>query len=282
MIARRPIDAPAYTTAPQQTVTSCSSTSDLISPPAALDPGRRRGRLPSTAPSSITQRSPTSVPLWMTAAAPITVPAPIRAPSWITVPCPIETESSTTAPGSTYALSATTKLGLPPERRRLLERTLQRLENADDPQATLAVGARLLAAADAFQEVLALQPQRLDVRDPGAEDVSTAGDVLAVAASVLVESLVIDGQLAFERHVVERRHPPRAHDREAAVLVGIQPRQVQMRREPGRKAHEAEHHVLDPRPQVRLAVREDLPRLLAREVQQDRDIVRTEAPQSVL
>ena len=67
---------------------------------------------------------------------------------------------------------------------------------------------RLLAGPGALDEVLALDAQRLDVGDPRREDVPAAGDVLAVAAGVLVKALVVDGQLALELHVVEGRHPP--------------------------------------------------------------------------
>ena len=92
------------------------------------------------------------------------------------------------------------------------------------------------------------------VGDPRREDVAAARDVLAVAARVLVEALVVDGQLALELHVVEGRHPPRADDREAPLLVRIEPRQMQVRGQPGREAQEAEDHVLDAVADVGLAV----------------------------
>src|SRR5205807_4003336 len=79
---------------------------------------------------------------------------------------------------------------------RLPERALERFEHAHHAQAAVAVGARRPSGSDALDEVLALEPQRLDVGDPRAEDVSAASDVLAVAAGVLVEALVVDGQLA--------------------------------------------------------------------------------------
>ena len=63
---------------------------------------------------------------------------------------------------------------------------------------------------------------------PRAPDVARAGDVLAVGLGALVEALVVDGDLALERHVVERRHALRADDREAALLVRVQPREVQV------------------------------------------------------
>ena len=47
----------------------------------------------------------------------------------------------------------------------LLERSLQRLEHAHDAQPALGPRARLLAVADALDEVAALDPQRLLVRD---------------------------------------------------------------------------------------------------------------------
>src|SRR5512133_3260005 len=87
---------------------------------------------------------------------------------------------------------------------------LKLLEHPHHAQAALAVGARDRAVAHAVDEVAALQPQRLVVGDDRAPDVARARDVLAVVAVVLLEALVVDGQLALDRHVVEGRHPPRA------------------------------------------------------------------------
>ena len=111
-------------------------------------------------------------------------------------------------------------------------------------QAALAVRARRLAVAHALDEVPALQPQRLIVGHHRAPDVARSRDVLAVVAVVLLEALVVDGQLALERHVVEGRHPARADDREAPLLVRVEPRQVQVRREAGGEAQVAEDDVL--------------------------------------
>src|SRR3981081_3825495 len=91
-------------TAPTQTVTPDSSTSGASSPPAALDPGRSRGRFPSTAFSSTRHRSPISVPAWTTAPTPMLVSGPISpadaitAPISITAPDPIDAPEPITAP----------------------------------------------------------------------------------------------------------------------------------------------------------------------------------------
>src|SRR3954454_5484184 len=119
---------------------------------------------------------------------------------------------------------------------RLVERGLQAFQNADHPQTRPAVRARRATVAHAAHEVLALQAQRLAVADRRAPDVAGAGDVLAVGARALVEALVVDGDLALDVHVVERRHPLGADHGEAALLVRVQPRQVQVRGEPGREA----------------------------------------------
>ena len=50
-----------------------------------------------------------------------------------------------------------------------------------------------------------------------------------------------------------------------------------MRRDPGGEAQEREHDVLDARARVRLAAGLDEVRVLAREVQHDRDVVRARA-----
>jgi hypothetical protein len=81
---------------------------------------------------------------------------------------------------------------------------------------------------DALHELRALDPERLDVRDRRGEDVPGPGDVLAGARGVLVEALVEDLKLALDRHVIGRGHPARAHHCEAALLVWIEPAQMQM------------------------------------------------------
>src|SRR5581483_2433712 len=90
---------------------------------------------------------------------------------------------------------------------RTLEGPLQRLEDPHHPQSALAVGQWPLAVANTRDEVLALEAQRLDICDSRAVAPPGAGDVLAVAVRVFIEPLVIDGELALERHVVEGRHP---------------------------------------------------------------------------
>src|SRR5947199_3386466 len=85
MTAPAQIREPAYTSAPQHTVTPASITSGPSSAPAALEPARRRGRLPSTAPDSTRQ------------------PAPSATPSLITAPGATSTSSASLAPLDTKA-----------------------------------------------------------------------------------------------------------------------------------------------------------------------------------
>src|SRR6185295_5668055 len=92
------------------------------------------------------------------------------------------------------------RASLPPGRVQVL---LERRKHPDHPQARRAVRTRRRPGADALDEMLALDPQRLAVGDPRAVDVARAGDVLAVGVRVLVEALVVDGDLALELHVVE-------------------------------------------------------------------------------
>src|SRR5205807_1826541 len=181
-------------------------------------------------------------------------------PSWITTLPPRTTLSGreTPSPSSSPAPRSDGR-----STRALLERALQRLEHPHDAHAGLDAGARLAALADAVDEVAALDAQRLLVRHARAPHVSGPRDVLAVGLEVLVEALVVDGDLAVDLHVVERGHPARPDDREAALLVRVEPREMHMRREPRREAQVAEHHVLDPVAHVALAVRVYLGRLLA-------------------
>ncbi len=115
-----------------------------------------------------------------------------------------------------------------------------------------------------------------------AADVARAGDVLAVGARALRVALVVDGDLALDVHVVEGRHALGPNDGEAAFLVRVQPREVQVGGEAGREAQEAEDDVLDPLAHVGLAARLDLVRLLLGEVQDHRHVVGAERPERVL
>src|SRR3954468_12023072 len=217
MITRSPMRAPANTTAPLQTVTfSPSSSGGGAGLPAAALERASLGTLPSTTLSSITQPAPMIVPPWTTTFSPKVTPSPMTTPS--------------PSAGSPMRDLATGQLEL----------VLQALEHTHDAQPAGAVGHRRGAVGDAVQEVLALQAQRLGLGDAGRPDVARARDVAG-------DALVVDRDLALQVHVVERRHLLRAHDGEAALLVGIQPAQVQVRAHPRREAHEAEDDVLDSR-----------------------------------
>src|SRR5438034_1374147 len=61
-------------------------------------------------------------------------------------------------------------------------------------------------------EVRAFEPQRLGVRELGAEGVARAGPPLAVRLGRLFRRLVVHGDLVLELHVVEDRHLVAAHD----------------------------------------------------------------------
>src|SRR3954447_8181583 len=205
-IASSPSSAPANTIAPQQTTAPRPSTSGAGASRGALEWRASFGGLPSTAWSWITQPSLTIVPAWMTTCTPIWRPWPSR------------TRSPRNSPGA----SSDGCTLLPPRR---VEARLQPLQHPHDPQPALPVRQRRAAFADARDEVLALDPQRLARRDARAPDVPRAGDVLAVGRRVLVEALVVDRDLALEVHVVEGGHPPRADDREAPFLVRVEPRE---------------------------------------------------------
>src|SRR5215211_9098886 len=183
------------------------------------------------------------------------------------------TSSPTSSPGAQSDSCST---------RALLERALQRLEHAHHPQARLGAGARLGAVPDAVDEVPALDQERLLVRDAGAVDVPGARDVLTVGGEVLVEALVVDGDLALDLHVVERGHALGADDREAALLVRVEPAQVQVGGQARGEAEVAEDHVLDALAHVALAHGAALVGFLVRQAQEHRDVVGAEAPERVL
>src|SRR5918998_3475617 len=255
--------APASTIARQHTTAPASTTSGFTSP-RAVECFASLGGLPSTAPSWISTPSPTTVPSWITTCAPMRTPSP----------------SETSAPRTSPAATSDGCI-LPPPRR--VQCLLEPLEHPHHAQSGRAVGPRQRAGAERLHEVLALQPQRFAVGDPGAVDVARAGDVLAVAGPrQLVEALVVDRHLALDVHVVEGRHPPGTNDGEAPLLVRVQPREVQMGGQAGREAHETEHHVLDPPAHVRLPSGAQLVGLLLGQVQHHRDVVGAQRPQRVL
>src|SRR5438067_6004920 len=259
--APAPIVAPATTTAPAAIVAPSPMTVASGSRSCACD------RRPSTS------ALPTTAPAWMR------TPPPTRTPAWIT----------TLAPSSTSSGSATPRPSRRPgarsdgcSTRGLFERSLQALEDADDAQPAGGARQRLDSLAHAIGEVAALDAQRLLGRHLRAPDVARARGVPAEGGDRLVEPLVVDHELLLERHVVERRHALRADDREAALLVRVEPRQVQVRHQPRREAQVAEDDVLDARLHVALAERVQLARLLVGQRQQDRDVVRAQRPERVL
>src|SRR3954465_6093461 len=198
----------------------------------------RRGTFPSTAPISTTDASPIRVPCSTTTFGPNSTPSPrltsspTHSPRALFAGRSIHSPSSETTSvrrprarrrrGGTRRATAAGPRGrarpAPPSRRPRAARA---------PPPALAVGGRRAPIAHGRDEVLALEPQRLVVRHARGPDVARARDVLAVGVRLLVEALVVDGPLPLGVHVVERRHPPRPDDREAAFLVRVEPREVQ-------------------------------------------------------
>src|SRR5919197_2485106 len=219
MKAPRPMRAPATTTPPAAITAPSPTSSAGAGPRGAADIGPRATGLPSTALSWMRAPAPTSVPAWIT-----TLP-----------PSSTSSGSSTSSPTSRPGARSDGR-----STRALLERALERFEHAHDPQPALGSGARLFPRAHALEEVEAFEPQWLVVRDARAPDVARARDVLPVRGEVLVEPLVVDRHLALQLHVVEGRHPARADDREAPLLVRVEPGEMQVRGEPRREAQVAE------------------------------------------
>ena len=128
-----------------------------------------------------------------------------------------------------------------------------------------AAAARLAVLADRIDELLALEAQRLVVRDARDGDVAEAdADVLAVGVGALRprDALVVDRHLAVGLHVVEDHHLLRADDRQLARLVRVEPAQVQVRDGARRELEIPEDDVLD-RPAARSTRRAPGPRRAA-------------------
>src|SRR5215211_235911 len=264
---RSPIRAPATTTAPAPTVAPTPISAGPSAPPAAaVELAWSVTGLPTTHPS------------WSRA------PAPTRTPAW-TITCPpmsTSSGSSTPSPSSSAGARSEGRSSAARDNRRLRQRTLQPLQATHDPQRGRGARARLGPVLDAVEKMPALDPQRLLVRHPRREDVTRARDVLAVRGIVLVEALVVHGELPLELHIVEGRHPLRADDREAALLVRVEPGQVHVGDQPRLEAHQREHNVLHARLHVALADGGPVVGLLAREHEDHREVVGAEGPERVL
>src|SRR4051812_1173115 len=260
-IAPGPTLAPCTSTAPAQTVAPSPTSAAGGVSRGAVERGPRASGLPTTAASWIRTRSPITVPPWITTLPPISTLSGTRAPS------------PSSRPGARSDGRST---------RGLLKRLLEGLEHPHHSQSRLRPGAGGGPVADALHEVAGLDPEGLLVRDPRAVHVAGPGDVLAVGGEVLVEPLVVHGHLALHGHIVEGGHPLRAHDSQAPLLVGVEPGQVHVGREPRGEAQVAEHHVLDPLAHVALAHGPALGGLLARDPQHHRDVVGPQGPQRVL
>src|SRR6266540_6590018 len=91
-------------------------------------------------------------------------------------------------------------------RRDGFQRGLQLLERPHDRQPVGGDAIAVSVPAHELEEVLALEPQRLVVRDLRAPDVPRASPPLPIAVRRLLGRLLVDGHLALELHVVEDDH----------------------------------------------------------------------------
>ena len=186
MIAPAPIRAPAYTTAP-------AADRDAVAElqVGELDAPRRSSR-GAAAAACRARRSPRSrsprrsaMPAWTTRAdADRDAVAEHRARAWITAPGAIETPSPSHRAGIDVGAGGDPVSGASAICTLAKPRASAAAPRARAPRAARwrRRSAARVPLGDAVDEVLALEPQRLDVRDPRREDVAAAGDVLAVAA----------------------------------------------------------------------------------------------------
>src|SRR2546422_242232 len=167
--------AAAYTTAPVQTTASASTTSGSSFVARADECLPKRGCLPSTTPSSISQPSPTTVPEW------ITTPPPSFSSAPSSTSCP-SIRFGASSEGCTQCFKAgrlACKLQALAHAASL-ERALESLEHAHDPQAAVGTRLRRLSGAHRLDEVAAFDLERLLVRGLGAHHVTGARGVLGV------------------------------------------------------------------------------------------------------
>ena len=231
-------------------------------PPSRPGSGSRRavdwppsaGRLPSTALS------------------PTTVPAPIEQPSWTTALAPNShalrdrhalADVQVGAAGIGAQGHAVSVTGCPPASSD--DCIASSTSTTARPSRPLQRG--IAALLDRVDELLALEPQRLVVRDPRDRDVAEAhAHVLAVGVGARRArgALVVDRDLAVGLHVVEDDHLLRADDGQLAHLVRVEPAQVEVRDGARREPEVAEDDVLDVRAHVALAARLDLDRAARR------------------
>src|SRR6266508_3316692 len=137
-------------------------------------------------------------------------------------------------------------------------------------------------AAHEREEVLALELERLVVRDVRNVDRPRARHPLAVVRRRLPRPLLVHRHLALQLHVVEDDHLVLSDDRDPAHLVRVEPREVHVRDLPAREAQVAEDDVLHARVQKRVAASGDLARLLVEQVEDHGEVVNAERPERVL
>ena len=129
-----------------------------------------------------------------------------------------------------------------------------------------------------------LRRQGLHIGDLGNEDVSFPNrKALPVRAVVgrSVHALVVDAQLLARFHVVEDHHLPRPHHREFALLMRVEPGELDVSERPAPELHREEHDVFNLGLEIAFSLGGHPNRRLVQQVQGHRYVVRSEAPERV-
>ena len=138
--------------------------------------------------------------------------------------------------------------------------------------------------AHTFGKVRALDAQRLGHVQLGDGDVAGMQAILELPVDVLslaIHPLVVDLDLALVGHVIVDHHATAAHHRHAPHLAGVEPAGVHVPQHLVRKAQHEENHVLDDTVEKRAAVDRHRLRHPPQQVNQDGNVVGSNAPQGI-
>src|SRR5579875_1077205 len=178
------------------------------------------------------------------------------------------------AASATAALTGGTSAGRSP---------LGGLEHLDDAQRAGTARERLRARADALDEVRRGQLERL--RRGGHLDRAALEarnrDHAAGVAHAAVERVLVERERALLEAALVGEHALAADDRHPRGLLGVEPAQVDVGRDPALELEVAHDHVRDAGLEVTVLVEAHVDDGLGHQVEQDRDVVRGGVPPHV-
>src|SRR5579862_2064895 len=164
-------------------------------------------------------------------------------------------------------------------------RMLGRLQDLDDAERAGAAGERLGTGEDALGEVGGGERERLgpgrDLERPPREVRDRHDASLIGAAGVAVERIVVQRHAALLEPTLVHEHALAPDHDDLGRLLGMDPAEVDVRRDAALELEIADRDVGDPGLQEAVLVQADVRDLARNEVEQDREIVRRRVPPHV-